>query len=71
MLSETYIDLFRNIYYKSERNINLKKYGLDKIIELPKYKVQMFSDLIEKFNKKEDQKYIERLNDYVKKKFLN
>ena len=71
MLSETYIDLFRNIYYKSERNINLKKYGLDKIIELPKYKVQMFSDLIDKFNRIEDFKYIDRLKDYVTKKFLN
>ena len=71
MLSETYINLFKNIYYKGERNINLKKYGLDKIIELPKYKVQMFSDLIDKFNRIEDFKYIDRLKDYVTKKFLN
>ena len=71
LLAESYINLFKNVYYKSERNINLKKYGLDIDIILPKDKVKMFSDLIEKFNKVEDHKYIERLKNYVKKKFLD
>ena len=71
LLEESYINLFKNVYYKGERNINLKKYGLDINIKLPKDKVQMFRDLIEKFNEVEDHKYIERLKDYVKKKFLD
>lgn len=67
LLSESYINLFKNVYYKSERNINLEKYGLNLNIKLPKNKVQMFSDLIEKYNKQGDHKYAERLNNYVKK----
>ena len=70
LLLESYINIFKNVYYKSQRNINLKKYGLDKNIILPKDKVQMYSDLIEKFNTPEDYEYKERLNDYVKKNFL-
>ena len=70
LLSESYINLFKNIYYKSQRYINLKKYGLNININLPKDKVQMYSDLIEKFEEQKDHKYIERINDYVKKKFL-
>lgn len=68
LLFESYINLFKNVYYKSERCINLKKYGLNVNIKLPEEKVQMYSDLIGKF--KGQKEYIERLNDYTKKKFI-
>ena len=69
LLFESYINLFKNVYYKSERFINLKKYGLNTNIKLPEDKVQMYGDLIEKFKDQKD--YIERINDYVKKKFID
>ena len=45
ILSENYLTLFKKIYYKSSKIINLKEYGLDKNIVLSK-KVKMFEDLL-------------------------
>ena len=59
ILSEKYIDLFRKIYYKSNKLINLKEYGVDKIIILSSH-VKMYKDLLLK-NKKKDI--------YIQKKF--
>ena len=61
ILSENYLSLFQKIYYKSNRIINLKEYGLNKDIILSK-EVKMFKDLL-KGNEaldenKEYQKYI-------------
>lgn len=71
LLSETYINLFRNIYYKSERIINLKNYGLNINIYLPYNKVEMYSDLKERNNiGLEGKKYIQRLDKYINKKFF-
>lgn len=65
LLSETYKNLFKNIYYKSRRTINLGKYG---IIELPKDKVEMYEDFIEK--NRGDETYVQRIDEYIRKKIF-
>lgn len=45
ILSENYIKLFKKIYYKSNKNINLREYGLNEEIILTK-PVKMFKDLL-------------------------
>lgn len=69
LLSQSYIHLFKNVYYKSQRFINLNDYGLNINIILPKT-VRMFKDLLEKKNNKQNPTYIAKLKDYVNKKFL-
>ena len=53
LLSENYLDLFINVYYKNKRNLNLSKYGKNINIYLPNKKIKMFEDLLEKANKKD------------------
>lgn len=64
-LNENYLNLFRNIYYEGERNLNLKEYGKDVIITLSE-KIQMYNDI-----EKEDKDYINSLNKYVKKNYFS
>ena len=45
ILSENYIKLFKKIYYKSNKNINLREYGINEQIILTK-PVKMFKDLL-------------------------
>ena len=45
ILSENYLSLFKKIYYKSSKIINLKEYGIDQNIVLSK-EVKMFDDLL-------------------------
>ena len=71
LLSQNYLNLFKTIYYKSERNINLENYGLNININLPKNKVKMYKDLLEKKNNKKSPEYITELNEFVKKRFIN
>ena len=47
ILSENYVSFFKKIYYKSNKKINLKEYGLKKNIILSN-KVKMFKDLLKK-----------------------
>jgi hypothetical protein len=54
LFSENYLDLFKNIYYKNKRYLNLSNYGKDINIYLPNKRIKMFEDLLEKENKKED-----------------
>lgn len=68
LLSQNYIYLFKNIYYKSERNINLNNYGLNLNIILPKT-IEMFDDLLAKNIKKQNPEYITKFKEYVNKKF--
>ena len=65
LLSETYKNLFINIYYKNRRTVNLGKYG---IIELPKDKVEMYEDFIEK--NRGDETYVQRIDEYIRKKIF-
>ena len=65
ILSEKYMYLF-DIYLKSQRIINLDKYGLDQTIELP-INIAMFDDLLKK-NLKEKE-YSKRLKECIDKYF--
>ena len=53
ILSENYLTLFKKVYFKSNIIINLKEYGLNKDIILPK-EVKMFKDLL-KCNESSDE----------------
>lgn len=70
LFSENYINLFTNVYFKSERNINLKNYGLNMNLILPK-NVRMYKNLLEKEDIKQSPDYILKLNKFVKKYFLD
>lgn len=69
LFKENYLEFFKNIYYKSVNKINLKKYGLNKEIILPKNKVKMFKDLIEE-KTEEDEDYIKNLHLCVAQNYL-
>ena len=45
LLSINYLDFFRKVYYKSNRYVNLKEFGIAAIIRLDN-KVEMFNDLL-------------------------
>ena len=64
-LNENYLKLFRNIYYKNERNLNLKEYGKDVVITLSN-EIKMYHDI--EIN---DKDYINSLNKYVKKMYFS
>lgn len=62
LLGENYLKLFREVYYKNKRVINLSTYGLNYDITLSK-KVETFEDI---FKKKHIKKNV---NNAIKKKF--
>ena len=63
ILSENYLKFFKKIYYKSNRIINLKEYGLDKDIILSK-KVKLFEDLFKDNNASDiDKEYQNKINE--------
>ena len=64
LLSEKYINIFRNIYYKNKRDLN--DYGLN--IQLSD-NVKTYEDLLKK--NIEDSDYIEKLNNLVKYCYLS
>lgn len=67
ILSENYMTIFKDIYLKSERIINMYKFGLNEIFQLS-IKVKMFNDLITRMKKKYGEgtpdclEYIDSLN---------
>ena len=65
ILNENYLNLFKNVYHKSERNFDLKQYGKDVIITLSET-IEMYKDI-----EKKDKDYINILNKYVKKMYLS
>lgn len=70
ILSENYLKLFKKIYYKSNKTINLKEYGLDKNIVFSK-NVKMFKDLLknnQSFDK--DKEYIKNINECVSQNYI-
>lgn len=67
ILSEKYTQLFIKIYFKSNRIVNLKEYGINKDILLSK-KVKMFKNLLKCFDK--DQEYQKKLNECAIKNFF-
>ena len=66
IFSQNYLLFFRKIYFKSERIINLKEYGLNQKLILSE-KAQMYKDLIE--NK--DYVYKRNLKDCVNRHFFS
>ena len=68
---ETYVDLFKNIYYLGKREITLEINGENKVISL--YGIEMFKDLLNKIVKedKENNEYINRIKKCVQDNFLN
>ena len=67
ILSQKYIDYFREVYYKNERTIDLSKYGLKKIINLSN-RVKLYEDMFK--GKTVDEKYRNRVEEVIRKKFL-
>ena len=66
ILSMTYIDFFKEIFYENKRIIDLSKYGLKKIINLST-KVKTYENM---FNEKTDENYRKRAAQIIRKKFL-
>ena len=72
ILSENYLTIFKNIYLRNERIVNMEKYGLNKIFQLSN-NVKMYDDLIDKMKKKygegtyDCQQYINSLNNCADK----
>ena len=70
LLEENYLEFFRNIYYKSEKRINLKKYtddGRDEILILSD-NIKTYKDKIEKFTDPEKRECYENI---TKKLYIN
>ena len=61
ILNENYLNLFKNVYHKSERSVDLRPYGIDVIIPLSET-IEMYNDI-----EKIDKDYINILNKYVNK----
>jgi len=70
IFEDNYLKLFRNIYYKSNKIINLKEYGLNKDIYLSN-NVKMLNDLL-KTNEDLDtnKKYLKRIKEIAIKNFF-
>ena len=72
IFSDTYKNLFKNIYYLGKREITLKINGENKIISLKG--IKMFNDFLKKIdkeNKSENIEYIQRIKKCVNDNFLN
>ena len=68
ILSENYLSLFNNIYYKSKRIIDLSHYGLNNKITLSK-NIKMYQDLINKNIINDD--YKKKMNEIVIRNFIS
>ena len=66
LLSQNYLQLFKKIYYKNNKCINLNEFGLNTKITLSS-QVKMYQDLVKNF----DKGYKDKLNKCVKENFLN
>ena len=75
ILSQNYLTIFQNVYYKSERFINMEKYGLNKIFILSN-KVEMYDDFILRmkdtygYGTNDCKEYIDSLNRCAEINFL-
>ena len=67
ILEENYLSFFQNVYYKSERKINLAKYGLNIDIILPD-KIKMYNDILKSF---EDKNCITLIQKYVNDRYFD
>lgn len=67
ILEDNYLTLFRKVYYKSNRRINLNEYGLKKELILSN-DVKMFKDLLK--NIKSNEKHQEKISESIQKNYL-
>ena len=63
ILEENYLSFFQNVYYRSERKINLKKYGIIRDIILSD-DIKMYSDIIKSFEDKDNISMIQTYANY-------
>jgi len=70
LLEENYLEFFRNIYYKSEKRINLKKYTDDRRDEILilSDNIKTYKDKVEKFTDPEKRECYENI---TKKLYIN
>ena len=67
-LNETFLFFFQNVYYKSDRTINLQKYGVDAFLTLS-VKVELHNDKISTFENDKD--YIKLYNKCINDCFFD
>ena len=67
ILNQNYLSFFRNVYYKSERKLNLNVDGKEIIINLTAPRLAMYKDKLAGF---EDKYYKEIYEKYVKDKYF-
>ena len=67
-LDETFLFFFQNVYYKSDRTINLQKYGVDAFLTLS-VKVELHNDKISTFENDKD--YIKLYNKCINDCFFD
>ena len=66
ILSITYKDFFKEIFYENKRIIDLNKYGIKKIISLSS-KVKLYENMLKE---KTDEEYSKRVEKIMREKFL-
>ena len=73
ILEENYLDFFREVYYKSERNISLSKYQDDEnnktelFLTLP-HNIKTYEDKVKSFN---EAKYAQIYDKFIQELFFN
>ena len=68
IFNANYLDIFKNIYYKSIKSVNLSKFGLEKEIILKKF--ETYKDLLNEI-KEEDHEYARNINICVSQNYLS
>jgi len=68
ILSINYMDFFRKVYYKSERYVNLKEFGVSKTIILGN-KIEMFNDLLNQ-NKSLGEEHVKNIHKCALKSYF-
>ena len=66
ILNQNYLTFFQNTYYRSEKTISLKPYGIDEINITLSDNIKMFNDKINC----EDKDYIDAIQKCVKNKYF-
>ena len=67
LLNQNYLTFFRNVYYKSERKLNLIIDGKNMTFDLNDEKLSMYKDKIAGFS---DKNYLKLFEKYVQERYL-
>lgn len=68
LLDINYLDFFKKVYYKSNRDVDLKEFGINAIIRLGK-KVEMFNDLLNQ-NKSKGEEHVKNIHKCALKNYF-